>query len=66
MPRHNKTIRHTRLITIDNCQPKRKFLNETEAKNAAEYQMLITPNLELSVYQCDICHKWHLTRQKNI
>lgn len=62
MPRHNQQIKHIRLVS-NNCQPKRQFLNEREAIKAAEFQMLIKPNLELSTYQCNICKKWHLTRQ---
>lgn len=63
MPRRNNTITHLRPIIINNCKTKRQFQNETEAKKAAEYQMLINLDLNLSVYQCEICHKWHLTRQ---
>lgn len=63
MPRRNKPIQHNRLVITNNCQPKKQFINEKDALKAAEYQMLVTPNLELSVYQCDTCGKWHLTRQ---
>lgn len=65
MPRRNRPIKHihTKLVINDNCNPKRKFGSEREALRAAEYQMLINPNLDLAVYQCDVCFKWHLTRQ---
>lgn len=65
MPRRNNSVRHTRLnlTPIDNCSPKKKFNTQKEATNAAEYQMLINLDLELSTYKCDQCHKWHLTRQ---
>lgn len=65
MPRRNRPIKHiyTKLVINDNCSPKRKFGSEREALRAAEFQMLVNPNLELSVYRCNICLKWHLTRQ---
>ena len=66
MPRKNNQIKHTRLMISNNCQPKRQFLNEKEATSAAEYQMLINQNLELSVYKCDTCQKWHLTRRHKV
>jgi len=62
MPRRNKSIKHVQ-SPIVSCSPKRQFDKEKIAKEAAEYQMLIKPSLELSVYQCNICNKWHLTRQ---
>lgn len=66
MPRHNKTIKYRKRETNnlnDNCDSKRRFLNKNEAERAAEYQMLINLDLQLSVYQCELCHKWHLTRR---
>ncbi len=63
MPRKNNTLFHARFHFISGCQNKRKFRNEREALEAAEYQMLIKPSLELSVYKCDVCGGWHLTRQ---
>lgn len=64
MPRKNRQIKHGRLVIINNCVLKRKFRNEREAQKAADYQMLINMNLELSVYKCDFCGMWHLTRNK--
>ena len=66
MPRHNKPIKYIRtsLSIDDNCRSKRRFSSEKEAQKAAELQMLIDTNLELSVYVCNFCHKWHLTRLK--
>lgn len=46
-----------------NCDKKRRFTSEREANKAAEYQMLVKPELELFVYKCDLCGGWHLTRQ---
>lgn len=62
MPRKNKTIKHQpypidRLFCV-----KRRYRNEKEAQQAAEFQMLKDMNLELSVYQCNLCKYWHLTR----
>lgn len=64
MPRHNKSIKHIKLIII-NCNSKREFKNKNEASEAAEYQMLIKPNLELFTYKCNLWNKWHLTRSPN-
>ena len=66
MPRRNKQIKHSKLMQTNNCRPKRKHLNKRDAENTAEYQMLINPNLELTVYKCDVCLKWHLTRKSKI
>jgi hypothetical protein len=63
MPRRNNTIVHARFHFANNCDRKRRFAREKEALDAAEYQMLITPSLELAVYKCDLCGGWHLTRQ---
>lgn len=62
MARKNKTTKH-QSFTINNlfCN-KRRFRNEKEAQDAAEIQMLQDMNLELSVYKCDLCRYWHLTR----
>ena len=65
MPRRNKTIKHTKITLVNNCQTKRQYLTERQAREVANYQMLINNNLELSVYKCDSCNKWHLTRQNN-
>lgn len=68
MPRRNKTITHKKHQTANiamNCNSKRRFLNKNEAEKMAEYQMLINPDLQLSVYQCDLCHRWHLTKNQH-
>lgn len=41
---------------------KRRYRNEKDAGDAAEFQMLQDMSLELSVYKCDLCKYWHLTR----
>jgi hypothetical protein len=65
MPRRNRQINHVKTTTGDSCHLKRQYLTERQAKETAEHQMLINSSLELSVYLCNICHKWHLTRQIN-
>lgn len=62
MPRKNKTVKH-QLYSIDRlfCV-KRRYRNEKEAQQVAEFQMLKDMNLELLVYQCNLCKYWHLTR----
>lgn len=63
MPRRNNTPVHKPFLFTPSCSQKRRFLKEREALDAAEHQMLIKPNLELSVYKCEHCGGWHLTRQ---
>ncbi len=66
MPRKNKNTPHRRFISSHiACDSKRKFKNQPQAQQAAEYQMLLNTDLELSVYQCDTCLGWHLTRRSN-
>jgi len=65
MPRKNKTIKHQSYSTDSLFCTKRRYRNEKEAIDAAEYQMLKDMNLELTVYKCDLCKYWHLTRSTN-
>jgi len=64
MPRRNNPKPQSQRTTQKhfNCLNKRSYLSSKEAQSIAEYQMLIKPFLELKVYHCDICFKWHLTR----
>lgn len=62
MPRKNKTTKHQPYTFNNLFCVKRKYKNEKEALSAAEFQMLQDMNLELSVYKCDLCKFWHLTR----
>ena len=64
MPRRNKQIKITRTIVQNNCDAKRRYISENEAIKAADYQMLINQNLELSTYKCNLCFKWHLTKRQ--
>ena len=63
MPRKNRTQPHQPFRQTSNCQSKRRFASERQAKEAAEHQMLLKPDLELSAYKCELCGGWHLTRQ---
>ena len=63
MPRRNKITPHQRFNFANNCQTKRRFSSENAALATAGYQMLIVPGLELTIYKCELCGGWHLTRQ---
>jgi len=65
MPRKNRTDKH-RLLSIEkfDCN-KQRYQNSKLAQKAAEYQMLENMTIELSVYKCDLCGYWHLTRSVN-
>lgn len=66
MPRKNSQTKHLRFTrTVINCNEKRKYPTEKMAQSAADYQMLINYQLELSVYKCEFCKKWHLTKNTN-
>lgn len=66
MPRRNQQIQYIRPnLNVSTCDSKRRFVNQKNAVEAAEYQMLIKNDLELDVYQCDVCFGWHLTRQQS-
>lgn len=41
------------------CEGKRKFLDKTLAKNRAK--VLSRGGVKIRVYECTICHAWHLT-----
>lgn len=63
MPRKNNTPQHQKFQLNLSCAQKRRFATEKLAQAAAAHQMLVKPELELSVYACPVCHKWHLTRR---
>ena len=65
MPRKNRQIKHIRLERrVKNCDKKRGYKTEKLATSAAELQMLMNQGLELSVYKCEMCGMWHLTRNR--
>lgn len=49
-----------------NCKSKKRYISEQKATYEAESKMLQDQNLELSVYKCDFCLGWHLTRGKKL
>jgi rubrerythrin len=64
MPRHNKNPKHPKTTFSILCVSKKRHKSENEALKTAEIQMLQNSGLELSVYKCDTCGFWHLTRSK--
>lgn len=64
MPRRNNTQPHQRFEFVSACANKRRFASEKLAREAAEHQMLVKPELELAVYKCELCGGWHLTRRQ--
>jgi hypothetical protein len=48
-------------MRVPDCSRKRAYLNEQEARDTAEHQMGLHPNLVLRVYFCDGCRTYHLT-----
>lgn len=66
MPRRNKyPANPTDKLKVLKHGQKRQFRNQNEAEQVAYDQMLLRPDLDLSVYKCDYCRGWHLTRLKN-
>lgn len=63
MPRRNRTTPHTPYKQSLLPNKKRRFATRQQAQAAAEYQMLLKPQLELYVYK-DIDGGWYLTRTK--
>lgn len=43
------------------CFRKRGYETEHEADEVAAHQMSLHPGLELRVYLCDTCRRYHLT-----
>ncbi|MCX6728650.1 MAG: hypothetical protein NTV39_02695 [Candidatus Saccharibacteria bacterium] len=64
MPRKNRINKHQPLQLEKLVCNKKRYDSDREAQKAAETQMLENMNLELSVYRCDTCRYWHLTRKK--
>jgi len=62
MPRKNNNSIHRPYSTSGLFCVKKRFKTEKEAQDAAEFQMLEHMSLELSVYKCESCKYWHLTR----
>lgn len=63
MPRKNNTTPRPSFHFASSCQQKRRYATEKIAEAAADTQMLLNYDLQLSVYKCESCSGWHLTRQ---
>lgn len=63
MPRKFTPKQHQPYVFVNACHAKRQYRSEKDAIRTAEYQMLISPSVDLSVYHCHICRQWHLTSQ---
>jgi hypothetical protein len=61
MPRRNNQTKYIP-PRQPSCDHKKRYDTENEALRAAHYQTLINHGLGLSVYRCDLCQKWHLTK----
>jgi hypothetical protein len=66
MPRKNNAIKHIPFRPPNHEAGKTRFATKRQADDAAEYQMLINPGLELFVYQSNTDGGWYLTRQAPI
>jgi len=44
------------------CETKTRYDSEAKALEAADFRMLENISVTLTVYQCDVCQGWHLTR----
>lgn len=62
MPRQNKPTKHVPYQPQSTCGTKRRYNDKISAEKSADILMLQDMNLELRVYQCSDCQKWHLTR----
>lgn len=63
MPRRNKQQKHVPFQFVDATAGKKRFGTERQAQDAADYQMLLKPDLELYVYKSDLDGGWYLTRK---
>ena len=64
MPRRNNTPKHTPYQLTNHEASKTRYATKREAEKAADYQMLMKPDLEIYVYQSDLDRGWYLTRKK--
>ena len=60
MPRRNRNIPHKTYKASAASKQKRRFATRKQAEEAAEYSMLLNPNLELYAYR-EINGGWYLT-----
>ena len=66
MPRRNyksKPARPDKYVpSSDDCREKKRFQSKLAAEQASDELEIINPGLKLSVYKCNSCGGWHLTR----
>ena len=67
MPRRHSAAKHTPFMLSAPCARKKSYPTENEAKKATEEGSLRDPQIELAVYKCPYCSKWHISsvRQEN-
>lgn len=63
MARKNRVAKHTPYHFTNNEAGKTRYATKQEAEQAAEYQMLLKPELNLRAYKA-IDGGWYLTRQQ--
>ena len=63
MPRKNKSVKHTPFQPVNHEAHKKRFATKREAEHAAEYRMLVNPQVDLYVYRSDKDGGWYLTSQ---
>ncbi len=66
MPRRNNNTKHTHYQPVNREVGKKRFPTKRQAEDAAEHQMLLSPDLELFVYKSDLDGGWYLTRKPSI
>ncbi|MDO4870751.1 MAG: hypothetical protein Q3996_01515 [Candidatus Saccharibacteria bacterium] len=72
MPRHNhkhKPMKHTpfnfeKAGVSSSCQNKQAYASESAAKQAIMRTQQYNPDIELAIYYCQCCQKYHLTHKK--
>lgn len=66
MSKRNKKVSEGKIYQFNlACETKRIFNTEDEALEAADIGMLENMSVSLGVYQCPICHYWHLTSMQS-
>lgn len=60
MPRRHFATKHVPYEHKAPCDHKQSFKSEVEALKALERQTLVTA-VQLKVYKCPYCAKWHLS-----
>ena len=63
MPRRNIPQPHKPFHFASHCAQKRRFATEKAAEQVVDDQIFIDSKVKLSVYKCEHCSGWHLTRR---